>query len=180
MANSLQIGFLRDIPGNEKSENSRVFTGDFDGGPVDLNHRPRPYQGLLWCYMHSSVAMITLLTTSLKFVPRDGTDGKRILDYLGATMVQHAGPGEGQKDVLVGRAYDFVLAEQKKVVEVNDSKLILRYEAFAVMSSRVCHFGPRSEEGLIHSLQRSPVASGYCLVWATPGWSARMKPLSGS
>ena len=22
---------------------------------VDLNHRPRPYQGLLWCYMHSSV-----------------------------------------------------------------------------------------------------------------------------
>src|SRR6266481_5397281 len=32
---------------------------------VDLNHRPRPYQGLLYCYMHSSVAMITLLTTSL-------------------------------------------------------------------------------------------------------------------
>src|SRR5260221_11853196 len=32
---------------------------------VDLNHRPRPYQGLLWCYMHSSVAMIILLTTSL-------------------------------------------------------------------------------------------------------------------
>jgi hypothetical protein len=27
---------------------------------VDLNHRPRPYQGLLWCYMHSSVVMITL------------------------------------------------------------------------------------------------------------------------
>jgi hypothetical protein len=20
---------------------------------VDLNHRPRPYQGLLWCYMYS-------------------------------------------------------------------------------------------------------------------------------
>ena len=32
---------------------------------MDLNHRPRPYQGLLWCYMHSSVAMITLLTTSI-------------------------------------------------------------------------------------------------------------------
>ncbi len=32
---------------------------------VDLNHRPRPYQGLLWCYTHSSVAMITLLTTSI-------------------------------------------------------------------------------------------------------------------
>src|SRR5258708_3255898 len=34
-------------------------------GVVDLNHRPCPYQGHLWCYMHSSVAMITLLTTSL-------------------------------------------------------------------------------------------------------------------
>ncbi len=32
---------------------------------VDLNHRPRPYQGALWCYMHSSVAMIALLTTSI-------------------------------------------------------------------------------------------------------------------
>jgi len=49
-----------------ESENRRVFTGGFEWWAwVDLNHRPRPYQGLLWCYMHSSVAMITLLTTSL-------------------------------------------------------------------------------------------------------------------
>ena len=33
LANSWQIGFLRDIPRKGKSENSRVFTGDFDGGP---------------------------------------------------------------------------------------------------------------------------------------------------
>ena len=32
---------------------------------MDLNYRPRPYHGLLWCYMHSSVEMIILLTTSL-------------------------------------------------------------------------------------------------------------------
>src|SRR6266853_4875766 len=24
---------------------------------VDLNHQPRPYQGLLWCYIHSSLAV---------------------------------------------------------------------------------------------------------------------------
>jgi hypothetical protein len=30
-----------------------------------LNHRPRPYQGLLWGYMHSTVAMIMLLTPSI-------------------------------------------------------------------------------------------------------------------
>jgi membrane protein implicated in regulation of membrane protease activity len=58
------------------------------------------------------------------------TDGKRILDYLGQTMVQHAGPGGGQKDVLVRRAYDFVLAEQKRIVGAKNSKLIPRYEAF--------------------------------------------------
>jgi len=28
-------------------------------------HFVGPYQGLLWCYMYSSVAMITLLTTSI-------------------------------------------------------------------------------------------------------------------
>src|SRR5271154_3771722 len=32
---------------------------------VDLNHRPRPYQGLLCCDMHNSMAMITLVKTSL-------------------------------------------------------------------------------------------------------------------
>lgn len=58
------------------------------------------------------------------------SDGKRILDYLGQTMVQHAGDGGGQKDVLVRRAYDFVLAEQKRIVEAKNSKLIPRYEAF--------------------------------------------------
>jgi glyoxylase-like metal-dependent hydrolase (beta-lactamase superfamily II) len=32
-SNSWQIGFLRSIPQEGKSENSRIFTGDFDGGP---------------------------------------------------------------------------------------------------------------------------------------------------
>jgi hypothetical protein len=57
------------------------------------------------------------------------TDGKRILDYMGETMVLHAGPGGGQKDILVRRAYDFVLAEQKRIVEGQNAKLIPRYEA---------------------------------------------------
>ena len=56
------------------------------------------------------------------------TDGKRILDYMGQTMVQHAGPVGGQKDTLVRRAYEFVLAEQKRIVEEKNSKLIPRYD----------------------------------------------------
>ncbi len=41
------------IPLEGESENSRLFIEDLNGGPgcewwawVDLNHRPRPYQGL--------------------------------------------------------------------------------------------------------------------------------------
>jgi hypothetical protein len=56
----LANGFLSKRPANRKSENGRINTGDLWWAWVDLNHRPRPYQGLLWCYMHSSVAMITL------------------------------------------------------------------------------------------------------------------------
>jgi hypothetical protein len=33
LANSWQIGFLREVPEKRKSENSRVFTGDLNGGP---------------------------------------------------------------------------------------------------------------------------------------------------
>lgn len=33
LANSWQIGFLRDIPRRGESANHRVFTDDFDGGP---------------------------------------------------------------------------------------------------------------------------------------------------
>ncbi|MDB5038055.1 MAG: hypothetical protein JWQ35_1583 [Bacteriovoracaceae bacterium] len=33
LANFWQNGFLREIPEKGKSENSRVFTGDLNGGP---------------------------------------------------------------------------------------------------------------------------------------------------
>src|SRR5882762_11484525 len=45
---------LREIPEKGKSENGRIDTGDLWWAWVDLNHRPRPYQGHLWCYMHSN------------------------------------------------------------------------------------------------------------------------------
>jgi hypothetical protein len=74
-------------------------------------------------------ALAAITERAMTLVATD-TDGKRILDYLGQTMLQHAGPGGSQKDILVRRAYDFVLAEQKRIVESKDTKLIPRYEAF--------------------------------------------------
>src|SRR6267378_244332 len=45
LANSWQIGFLRDLPQKGKSENSRVFIGDFDGGPGGLEPPTSPLSG---------------------------------------------------------------------------------------------------------------------------------------
>jgi hypothetical protein len=95
----------------------------------------------LWRYFNAALRNFQAQTTPVAraiaaitermmgLISTDG-DGKRILDYLGQTMVQHAGPGGGQKDLLVKRAYDFVLAEQKRIVEGKNPQLIERYEAF--------------------------------------------------
>ena len=94
----------------------------------------------LWRYFSAALANFQKQTTpiaqtlaalterAMTLVATDN-DGKRILDYLGQTMVQNAGPGGGQKEVLVRRAYDFVLAEQKRIVGGKNAKLIPRYEA---------------------------------------------------
>jgi hypothetical protein len=77
--------------------------------------------------MAKSITAITQRTMGL--IATDG-DGKRILDYLGQTMVDHAAPEGGHKEHMVKPAYEFVLAEQKRIIEATDSKLIERYEAF--------------------------------------------------
>ena len=94
----------------------------------------------LWCYFGAALAnfrgqstpiarAVAAITERMMGLIATDTDGKRILDYMGQTMVQHAGPGGGQKDTLVRRAYEFVLAEQKRIVEEKNSKLIPRYDA---------------------------------------------------
>jgi len=107
----------------------------------------------LWGYFNAALAnfraqatpaaqALAAITERMMGLIATDTDGKRILDYLGQTMVQHAGPGGGQKDVLVRRAYDFVLAEQKRIVEKKNSKLIPRYEALRrYVESRVPLWG---------------------------------------
>jgi len=57
-------------------------------------------------------------------------DGKRILDYLGQTMVDNAAPGGNHRDYMVKPAYAFVLAEQKRINATRDPKLTARYHLF--------------------------------------------------
>lgn len=94
----------------------------------------------LWRYFSAALAnfqgqttpiarAVAAITERMMGLIATDADGKRILDYMGQTMMQHAGPGGGQKDILVRRAYDFVLVEQKRIVEEKNSKLIARYAA---------------------------------------------------
>jgi hypothetical protein len=56
--------------------------------------------------------------------------------------MQHAGTAGGQKEILVRRAYEFVVAEQKRIMEENNSKLIPRYNALRrYVESRLTFWG---------------------------------------
>jgi hypothetical protein len=95
----------------------------------------------LWRYFNAAIAhfekqdtpvarSITVITKKmLELVATDG-DGKRILDYLGQTILDNAGPGGRHRDYMVKPAYDFVLAEQKRIKTTGDAKLIARYDLF--------------------------------------------------
>lgn len=56
-------------------------------------------------------------------------DGKRILDYLGPTILAHSRPGDEKRNV-VKSIYEFVLAEQERISDGNTPELIARYQAF--------------------------------------------------
>ena len=56
-------------------------------------------------------------------------DGKRILDYLGPIIFAHSKPGD-ERGKVVKSIYEFVLAEQKRINDRDNSELIARYQAF--------------------------------------------------
>ncbi len=103
----------------------------------------------LWRYFNAAIAnfrtqttpvarSITAITERLMGLIATDTDGKRILDYMGQTMSEHTGPGSRQGELMVKPAYEFVLAEQKRIVAGGNPKLIARYAAFrAYVESRL-------------------------------------------
>jgi hypothetical protein len=95
----------------------------------------------LWRYFNAAITQFENQTTpvaqsitaivkkTMELVAVD-EDGKRILDYLGQTMVDNAAPGGNHRDYMVKPAYDFVLAEQKRIKATGDAELIPRYDSF--------------------------------------------------
>jgi hypothetical protein len=71
---------------------------------------------------------ITAVTQKIMGLIATDKDGKKILDYLGAVVVENSAPGHKQH--MVQPAYEFVLAEQKRLIAGGNAELIERYASF--------------------------------------------------
>jgi hypothetical protein len=90
----------------------------------------------LWRYLNAALAhfenlatpvskAITVIVKKTQQMIATDTDGQKILDYLGPVAVENAGPDRGP--LMIQPAYDFVLAEQKRMLAKGDPELIGRY-----------------------------------------------------
>ncbi|MGA7190764.1 MAG: hypothetical protein WBY66_19880, partial [Candidatus Acidiferrales bacterium] len=95
----------------------------------------------LWRYFSAAIAQfekqttpvgrsITAIAKKMMELVATDEDGKRILDYLGQTMVDNAAPAGKHQDYIVRPAYEFVLAEQRRIKATGDAKLVERYDLF--------------------------------------------------
>lgn len=72
-------------------------------------------------------AIVAVIGKAMQMIATD-QDGKRILDYLGAVMVENAGPDKAKTAThMVRPSYAFVLAEQERASRSENAKLIERY-----------------------------------------------------
>jgi hypothetical protein len=78
----------------------------------------------------AAAAAVAAITERMLGLIATDKDGRRILDYLGQSMVQHAGSKDDCKNRLVRPTYDFVLAEQQRMIANGNKELIQRYQLF--------------------------------------------------
>lgn len=93
----------------------------------------------LWRYLNTALVefqngttpvakSITAIVQRIMGIIATDMDGNRILDYLGGVMVQHSGPDHAKH--MVQPAYEFVLAEQQRLIAEGNPELIGRYASF--------------------------------------------------
>jgi len=71
-----------------------------------------------------SKAITAIVKKTMQMIATD-TDGQKILDYLGPVVVEHGRPDHGK--LLIQPAYNFVIAEEKRILAKGDPELIGRY-----------------------------------------------------
>jgi hypothetical protein len=71
-----------------------------------------------------SKSITAIIEKTMQLVATD-QDGKRILDYLGIVMSEHAGH---LRENMVKPVYEFVLVEQARINKTGDPKLTTRYQ----------------------------------------------------
>jgi hypothetical protein len=113
----------------------------------------------LWNYLQVGLANFQRQTTPeaisiagiigkmMGLISVDG-DGKRILDYLGPVIREIPGADQKARELMVKPAYEFVLAEQERINQEGDPRLIARYQAFRdYLESRVLSWGVDAKQG---------------------------------
>jgi Family of unknown function (DUF5677) len=123
-----------------------------------------------WKYLNTAIAefekgstpvakSITAIVKRIMGLMALDNDGKRILDYLGPTMVEHAGPDIPKHlKHMVQPIYEFVLAEQVRQVARGDAKLIARYEQFRrYVESRLPLWGLSGNENSRPAVAEQPL-----------------------
>jgi hypothetical protein len=140
-------------PANYADCKTQQIFEDISAGVEDFFNLSASGGDELWRYFNAALAnfraqttpvarSITAIMERLMGLIATDTDGKRILDYMGQTMSEHAGPGSRQGELMVKPAYEFVLAEQKRIVAEGSPKLIARYTAFrSYVESRLPQWG---------------------------------------
>jgi hypothetical protein len=124
---------------------TEIGSGEIYGTALEraylLEYRVAKYPRLvigdeLWRYLNAALthferhttpvskAITAIVKKTVQMIATD-TDGQRILDYLGPVVVENAGPDHGQ--LMIQPAYNFVLAEQKRMLAKGDPELIGRY-----------------------------------------------------
>jgi hypothetical protein len=95
----------------------------------------------LWNYLNVSRAHFSIQTTQesktvtaiidrMTLLIAVDEDSKRILDYLGPVMSELQSSDNKFKNGMIQPLYEFVIAEQQRVNQLAEPKLIARYDAF--------------------------------------------------
>ena len=93
----------------------------------------------LWRYLNAALVefekrttpvakSITAIVQRIIGLIATDTDGNRILDYLGAVIAESSMPDHAK--LMVQPAYEFVLAEQTRLIAEGNPKLVVRYASF--------------------------------------------------
>ncbi len=125
---------------SEEAEYPRIVVGEGLWRYLDLAYAHFTQQAL----DSEARSVASVFEAAKGLITVDDFDGKKIVDYLGPTMVTVTRPGDDCRQHMIGPAYEFVLMEQKRFTDAGDQKHVPRYNALRSYMEARLHFWGRS------------------------------------